>query len=560
MAKTHEELPPLGDSLATEPVDRRQRLLYALADLGYQEIGTELRYLVRGNDADIATRRRALPIYVEFIRKTGEELLYILPPALEDPAWEVREMAIEICRKLQDTRMVNYLAQCLGDSHEPLQEKALWTIRDMECQNPSHLFHVLDLVDDPSTEFATRVRAMQAIAYPQQGNWALERLLNNLREISSAAVRSWAVETFAYVGDKEGATDELFRMIREEKMGPNYDQQTHLFILRALAKVGSPRGTAHLEQYLDSPDPGFGEVAIAGLGNSGDKKYQAVLLKMLEKVAAPAATPHGAKLKELLIYALAGLGYEEIEDKLSFLAFGNSADTDTRRRALPVYVKFLRKIKRDAMDILPRALEEPAWEVREKAIEICRELKDPNAIEFLAPCLADPREALREKALWTIRAFACQDPKLIFNVLDLVDDPSAHSSVRIRAMQALTYPHQGNWAQVALSHNVWEIEPAVRIQAGETFACLADKEAATTCLLGLIKEEQELTNEKPRLLSLFWALAKVGTPRGAGYLERYLTDPDPDLVDVAISALGHSGEQKYLPVLLEMLKGGTLGK
>lgn len=274
---------PVPNSLAVGRVPRRERLLYALAGLGYPEIESDLRSMARGQHASITTRRRTLPIYLDYLRKIGWDPTEFLPLALEDPACEVREVAIDICRELKDESMITFLAPCLGDRSLPLQAKAMWTIRSMRCQDPGILYNVLDFIDDPCGSVASRILAMQAIGYPHKGNWALERLRNSIRELMSLPVRIWAAETYAYLGDKEEATSDLFTLIGYvHRDDPDYKPQM-LSLLWALAKVGGPLAASHLEQYLDSSDHDYVEVAIAGLGNSGDQKYQPILLKLLEE-------------------------------------------------------------------------------------------------------------------------------------------------------------------------------------------------------------------------------------------------------------------------------------
>lgn len=273
---------PALEPAPTEQAELRERLIYALAELGYARIEEELCLLVFGREQNRHVRRRALPVYVEFLRKNGQDPLDTLGRALKDPAAEVREKAIEICREVKDERIIPHLATCLGDRSLPLQGKAMWAIRSLECQDPLIMEPVLDLVEDRKTPPNTRIRAIQAIGYPQQGNWALPALLNSILD-EALPVRIWSGEAFACLGDKEAATSDLLELIGCLQEDGGADPQRLLSLLWALARLGTRQGTRHLEGYLDHPDPDFVRVAVAGLGHSGDKQYQPVLLKMLEE-------------------------------------------------------------------------------------------------------------------------------------------------------------------------------------------------------------------------------------------------------------------------------------
>ena len=45
-----------------------------------------------------------------------------------------------------------------------------------------------------------------------------------------------------------------------------------------------PGSARRLQSFLVHPDPQFVQAAISGLGRSGQKKYQPVLLKMLKSL------------------------------------------------------------------------------------------------------------------------------------------------------------------------------------------------------------------------------------------------------------------------------------
>jgi len=272
-----------ADSIPSERGQLQERLLYALADLGCVEILGRLSDLVGGENPDKYSRRRALGVLVRLLGQSGRDPIDVLVGALGDPACEVRERAIEICRDIKDQRIVPHLVARLGDRSEPLQGKAMWAIRSIQCQDPRLLAGVLDLLDDACAPVALRIRALQSLQYPQQGNWALPALLNCIRDLA-VAVRIWAGEVFPFLADREEATTRLLEMIQE---GP-YDKQRHLSLLWALARLGTARAATHLESCLTNSDREFVAVAIHGLGRSGDLKYQPLLLEMLNDLPAAA--------------------------------------------------------------------------------------------------------------------------------------------------------------------------------------------------------------------------------------------------------------------------------
>lgn len=253
---------------------------------------------------------------------------------------------------------------------------------------------------------------------------------------------------------------------------------------------------------------------------------------------------HRRRLEASVAVALAHLG--DVEGEAVLEAIMVHPDENVRARLLPVLVRQHRERKRTWLPFIEHGLSDRSFEVRRAALKTAFEFPDDRLIPRMAPLLSDRHHEIRAMASAFIRWRPTLDPALLEPVLQVVRSPRRSKESRIRAIQALAYPHDVPQIAEALLAALDDADAAVRRHASHAFTSIRTPDP------WLRRLEERLSQNRPAEihLSALWAMALAATPTVAPLLKRYLTHRDARFQEAAVAGLDRLRD----PALLEALR------
>lgn len=315
-------------------------------------------------------RRAAARVLGEVRAREAEDALISL---LEDENGHVRSSAAEALGRLKSRKAIQRLIALLEDEYESVQESAIYALAAISDES------VLDglLWDLSSRQPHFRKNIAVLLGRITTGR-AADALTFALKD-EEPDVRKAVVQALGNLPPPK-AIRPLLLAITDD------DAEVRMLAAEALSKIDMPEAMDALLPLLEDEDLWVRAAAARGIGRRGGKDAVTLLVKHLS-----AATDI---FLLALIEVLGRLRPEEAFEPLCRLS--EHPDPEVRKTVLAALAGYDRP---DVRMVMLSRLSDPHWSVRKAAVELFREIKDPDArplIENIAE--EDPDHIVRRTA------------------------------------------------------------------------------------------------------------------------------------------------------------------
>ncbi|MHA1424685.1 MAG: HEAT repeat domain-containing protein [Candidatus Helarchaeota archaeon] len=584
-----ENLALFGSKEAIEP------LIRALDDSSYQVQEAAARALgTLGDNRAIqplnACRRRSRSVKKNAavaLSKLGREGIATLITWLDDGAYKVRNIAIEVLSGVRDEMIVDLLIARLRDAHTFVRHKAAFKLGDLGDKKAVE--PLIELLKDKDTQ----VRMITVKALGKLGDKraieplmmllktektgikqviveslkklkarnAIELMLEKLQD-ENWLVRKKTIEALGDIGDSR-AIEPLLKCIRESKrweiskisvealskLGDEgimalisclSDGNTHVipYIAQKLSALGESRAVEPLIACLKIKDLYIRQDVVEALGKLGDERAIDPLVKLLKG--------SWVDLQKKIVSALSRLGDAGIKALIECLEI----DDSLARREIAAELKKVRDPK--AIHPLIRRLKDENWQVQQQA-EFALANIGILAIDPLIEALKEADENLRLKILFILNNIG--DRRAIEPLISCLQDNSPE--VKGFAVDTLRKFNDIETLKPLLAH-LNDKDPVVRYKVAEALADLGSEEVISA-LLDTLKEYRDslLLYDWKVQGALVSALINLGD-KAMKYIRPLLKDERPWIREAAVSALGGVEDPESTAVLIKCLKEENL--
>lgn len=405
--------------------------------------------------------------------------------ALKDGNIDKRLKAIEVLEEANDSKLIPYLIESLGDIEWRVRKSA---ISALVHQSPNESM-INQLISIFYLEGNTGKKSSSLEALVGLGTFCLPTIYSHFLT-ANAEVKKFLVEVVGEIGDVQSLShllgllkdpDENIRLVVIEALGKLGSPKAvdallvHLrkenpvicfAIIKALAKIGDRRAGSAIVSKIH--DPGLERVGIEALGLIGEIDSMDSLTKFIEEgsvrlrsaaIASMAQIyqrePSGSresiihKIKSICERGMAPslleiLGGEYQEAHLGVvLILGWVREKDGCKALIPFLdgplraytIEALAQIGDDGVQDLIASVQEHGSAVREGIAVVLGKIRNHDSVQTLIGLLGDENGHVRESAALSLGKI--NDPVAIPSILSLFSDP--YPSVQESAAEATTY-------------------------------------------------------------------------------------------------------------------------
>jgi len=300
-------------------------------------------------------------------------------------------------------------------------------------------------------------------------------------------------------------------------------------VVDALVRMG-PRVVAQLTGHLTSEDLEVRQAAVIALGRIGDRESVPVLIDTLNR---------NPELLVVTAGALAKIGdHRAFEPLLGFLGH-----TDPGARI--AIIGALNSIGHPDMARRMHAfLRDPDPLTRASACQIAGYFGYPQCMDELLACCGDPVEDVRRVAVEQL-PFVETDKAFEMARNALLNDTPRVRAGAAKAMGRMVHPQAPSLLFGALQ----DADAWVRYFATRSLADLGATEAVNA--LSALAQADPAGHVR---INAVKALGRIDGPETAGLVISLVDDPDEDLVEAALSALGRLNDPRADKILLQAIQ------
>jgi len=254
----------------------RLELLASLVKLGHSGQEDKLFSLEFPDEPDL--RKIKLITVVNYLEEQFRDPKDFLEKALKDKSDDVKKTALKLIRELNDDRFIKNILPLLESKKEDMVHMACKTIRSLRSEEKNFLKPLTDVIINKKKSLHTRIWAIKSLKYDNDSTLILDTLMSVLND-ENPDIRIEATKVIDCLLDCDLVLTTIL-----EKLYSDHDTEIELSLVRAISGIKSPKTAEYLKPYLEHEDIRFQEVAVYGLGNSGDENSIEDLIKKLEYI------------------------------------------------------------------------------------------------------------------------------------------------------------------------------------------------------------------------------------------------------------------------------------